>query len=511
MSPSFNLIEEPWIPCIRLDGALVELGLRETIAQAHDLREVLDNSPLVTVALHRLLLALLQRTFNPTSTESWTALWVKGYFPTESLSEYLSKWKNRFDLFHPESPFFQCMDQDTLDSSKQSSAKLAQELASGNNKTLFDHSLNDHPAPIHPSSAARLLIATQSFARGGGVSKPFNLSHAPSLGGLSCPLGGENLFRTLVLNLLIQRGDRPIPSTQSDLPTWERVGQWTPSRRPPRGYLDYLTWQSRRILLIPEENGFVRECHLLQGDALTGDQFLDPFMAYHKTDQGYLPIRFESDRQIWRDSTSLMIQFGDRNKPPENLLQLSDLVQRNLPGTRKQIDLWAVGMNSFQASVIFWRHERLPLPLAYLKDQDLADHLQELLDWSEKAGSLLRHALNILATILLSGGGEEARALDKKIVREKASAFPSWRHYWTNLELPFYEALASLPDDPEGTLEQWKETLRQATKDALEATTRTLDGSARSLRAAVEAEGLLHARMNKEMPKREEVSRVEPF
>lgn len=65
MTISFNLIDEPWIPCIRLDGKPDELSLRAVFAQAHQLREIRGDSPLETASLHRLLLAVLHRVFGP--------------------------------------------------------------------------------------------------------------------------------------------------------------------------------------------------------------------------------------------------------------------------------------------------------------------------------------------------------------------------------------------------------------------------------------------------------------
>ena len=32
----FNLIEKPFIPCVRLDGRSVEFGLRDVLAKAHE-------------------------------------------------------------------------------------------------------------------------------------------------------------------------------------------------------------------------------------------------------------------------------------------------------------------------------------------------------------------------------------------------------------------------------------------------------------------------------------------
>ena len=61
MTVSFNLTMQPWIPCLADNGMQVELSLSQCFAQAHELRELGGESPLVTVALYRLLLAILHR------------------------------------------------------------------------------------------------------------------------------------------------------------------------------------------------------------------------------------------------------------------------------------------------------------------------------------------------------------------------------------------------------------------------------------------------------------------
>ncbi len=76
MDSQFNLVDKPWIPCIRQDGQVVELSLRDTLAQAHTLRELGGESPLVTVALHRLLLAILHRVYGPQGYDAWHDLWT---------------------------------------------------------------------------------------------------------------------------------------------------------------------------------------------------------------------------------------------------------------------------------------------------------------------------------------------------------------------------------------------------------------------------------------------------
>jgi len=68
---------------------------------------------------------------------------------------------------------------------------------------------------------------------------------------------GANLFETLALNMVRVDGQAGEPfefDPAKDAPAWERE----PARaveRTPEGYLDLLTWQSRRILLFPNSDG----------------------------------------------------------------------------------------------------------------------------------------------------------------------------------------------------------------------------------------------------------------
>lgn len=77
--PHFNLVDEPWIPCLMLeDNTREELSLGGVFARSREIRELYDPSPLVTVSLHRLLLAILHRNFGPRNLDAWRDLWVRG-------------------------------------------------------------------------------------------------------------------------------------------------------------------------------------------------------------------------------------------------------------------------------------------------------------------------------------------------------------------------------------------------------------------------------------------------
>ena len=87
----FNLVDEKWIPClIAGEKSPQEFSLREVLVQAHEISEIFDNSPLVTISLHRLLLAILHRNFGPASFSKWKEL----------SNRYLS-WSDIFHALHP--------------------------------------------------------------------------------------------------------------------------------------------------------------------------------------------------------------------------------------------------------------------------------------------------------------------------------------------------------------------------------------------------------------------------
>src|SRR5437764_1023261 len=105
---SFDLVDEPWLLSVeRQSRRPVSLGLRDTLVRAHELRELVDPSPLVIAALHRLLLALLHRIVGPAGPDAWLDLWRAGCWEPGLIDNYPQRWRPRFDLFEPERPFYQ--------------------------------------------------------------------------------------------------------------------------------------------------------------------------------------------------------------------------------------------------------------------------------------------------------------------------------------------------------------------------------------------------------------------
>jgi CRISPR system Cascade subunit CasA len=504
MKATFDLVESPWVPCIRGDGTTVEVGLRDALVKAHELRELHGESPLVTAALHRLLLAMLHRVFGPASRREWADLWQGGRWPEQGVETYLGRWRQRFDLFHPTRPFYQAPGE-TVD--PWSLAGLVYEVASGDNPTLFDHHTRDDGISVTPARAARLLVAAQAFGLGGARNPKLKLyfTDAPCARGVVFLVQGDSLFETLALNLLRYPDDAVMGHQSDDRPAWEMDDPFAPPRSVPLGYLDYLTWQNRRILFTPpaaSNRPLVTETRVAPGLRLE-EGVLDPMKHYRQDkNRGPLMTRFREHRALWRDSAALF-QLGQAEYiPPRAFDWLASLVYRGYLDKSETRRYLALGMAADQARVDFYRSERMPLPLAYLRDQELVEYLEQAVDMAERAGRQLWGATRTLAALLLSpesdsGGGRQPAREDLHCM---TSQWAADRRYWSRLEIPFLETLESLPDEPDQSLERWRSTLRRTARGAFDELADNLGPTPRAFKAVVRASGQLAAGLAKALP-----------
>src|SRR5260370_17795729 len=107
--PSFNLLDEPWIPCAERAGGTPRLLLvGAVVAEGTRLAKIAGPSPAVTVSLYRLLLAILHRALDgPQSVEQWRSAWERGQWDLDRIEAYLQRWHDRFDLFDAQYPVYQ--------------------------------------------------------------------------------------------------------------------------------------------------------------------------------------------------------------------------------------------------------------------------------------------------------------------------------------------------------------------------------------------------------------------
>ena len=541
---SFNLVDEPWIPCLRdAHTPPVALSLREVFAQAPTLWQIADPSPVVTISLYRLLLAILHRSLRgPRDAQEWARISAAGRWDMAAIDAYLTTWRPRFDLFDAAHPFYQTPGLPT--NHADAATVLTNERASGRNAALlFDHTTSER-ATLTPAAAARALLAQHNFAVGGlirydSASEPIANKYvkmAPLLKAAICLAQGASLFETLLLNLVrySPADDQPFPFHGDDQAAWERDAPTAPGERIPDGYVDLLTWQSRRILLIPGVTAsggtLVERVVLMKGYQLSASferWTAETMLTYRKnTEAGvnkggdpWYALSLQSDRVVWRDSHTLLQTAPEVGVRPKTLSWLSSLMVQGYLDERRVLPLDVYGMIPDQADIEDWRHESLPLPLAVLNDNALVEGIGEAVALAESLGRLLTpYAVSLTATAgngkstIVSSPvavlaeellvGTSGRSADAKARERLVASFGAPIRYWARLDTPFRAFITALPHDratdaygqPQygrAARAAWTHQVEAALRDGFAQVVADLDTSARALRAVALAQSRL--------------------
>jgi len=512
METQFNLIDEAWLPCVRLDGKPVQVGLFEALAQAHALRELQGENPLATAALHRLLLAILHRNFGPQDAEAWFALWQAGRWDAGVLRTYFDRWRERFYLFDDHYPFYQSVD---AKSSAEPPTRLS--LTHAYNSTLFEHEAGGDSFAVPAARAAQWIVTMQ--ASGIGMGPPHHPHPAgPLVNSLLVLVQGRTLFETLAFNLLAydpQEG-KPTPHSEHgpDLPTWEydvNPFQPDPKRFYLPGYLGYLTFQVRTIRLYPTvEDGelVVRECTIAQGARWDNRAIEDPmktYLALKKKESGWIPYRLKEDRALWRDTGALFRIRGRDTadaayRPPRAFEWLAHHVEWGYLRKEQIFDYLALGLCNSNARLDFFRQERMPLPLAYFAEDNAAleEQLRTGLQAAEDIASALVKAGRELSRWVASPAGQ-AKWTDPgaKMVYDRLNLE---QYYWPRLEIAFREFVCALPHGPEDARAAWLQHVMRTARQAFDEAVRAVDDPLRGLKAATRARGTLEYGLAKALP-----------
>jgi CRISPR system Cascade subunit CasA len=522
---SFNLIDEKWIPCILPDGNRVELSIQEVFKTAPDIMEIFDPSPLVTVALHRLLLAILHRNFGPSDKYAWQQIWDNRIWDTNQIMAYLSKWHDRFDLFDKKHPFYQCasLPSNNLDShGKMTSlekplANMIHELAAGDNATLFDHTFEASPDIFTPAEAARSLITYQAFSVGGLITRlpgegPSS-DNAPLVKGAVILIKGKNLFQTLMLNFHVYNPDDAEPMEMiDDAPAWENNNDVRPETRRPKGYLDLLTWQSRRVKLIPEPKN--EELYVRYVIIMNGYQFPSDFSLYNKEtmlaykaigkpaihQSPWMPIVFQEDRALWRDSLSLFQSIQNINQRPKIITWLNDLVTHEIIPIYSTYNMTISGLVTSKAKILLWRHERIPIPLKYLRDEPLVNKLGQSLEITEETARTLENSIWNIAKEIIAPNTEKLNDNQKKNIKNLTNNMAVSRPYWANLGQSFNNLVLKLAEDntdeKSATLKWWASIIFKEAMDAFSTISDNLNRNGKWLKAIAIAQNDFEIKLN---------------
>lgn len=501
MTCHFNLIDEPWIPCQSVDGRSEFLGLSETFRRATEIRRIYDSSPLVTIALHRLLLAILYRTQAPEKPADWRSMQTGGW-NQELIDQYLQERHDWFDLFSEDHPFMQL--QGFIAKEPTPISKLAEEMAAGNNATLFDHSMDDKPVAVSPAVAAQRLVAAQCFALGSGG----GYKQASGVSGTLTLVMRDTLAATLAANCapksILAHGPFSLGTSASkDLPAWERSdASRFGGARVPDGPADLYAWSSRKVRLLPltapDGTTTIKTIYYGPGGELKWD-FRDPMKNWILLpNRGWVSISLKENRCLWHESYSLFNTFEFGNTNAQLCPAAALLAARDSDGVSTLCIVFGMLTKTGGGGVALWRQEHFALPVRLLQDEDVPAQIKQAISMADDVACIIRDNVLKFATEYLKG--EDGRNCDKKGAERMAKAVTRESDFWASLETPFHSFLSSLGGE-KPHFRDWQSTLRRQAVSAFEASVSGREQTARSLRAAVRARNKFDAQLNEILPK----------
>lgn len=502
---SFNVLDDAWIP-VKFKGAspTKELGIRQVLLKANEIIEVATDNPLETLSINRLILGFVASAFPELSElEVWIRCWEREKFDEPKLNSYLEKFSDRFDLFSATRPFYQHPNTEAKEYSPLTRLLLA--ASSGNNATLFSHDMDGLPCPMTPAEAARAIVSTQTTSLGGGVAKPFNLSHAPMVAGAMFWLRGtvkgkSSLFYALLMNLPPTEevwGNNPA----DDFSAWEPESPPIPQKRDAKGLRDLLTFQSRRLLLRKNENDEVDGVKYNQGSKLEALPFHDPHMTYREGKKDVLPLRLSVDKALWRDS-SIYLTFRSSDKAshaPRTFEWISQPEVKDHLGITDhdvfQADVF--GMISDKAKMEMWRRERVIVYPEIINNYDRWSLLENLIEIANKQERRLKDSTKAFASRLRFNKPLNTRLgdIERRERDDFVKSLSVENRYWPNLGVVFPNTLAKVAHSPLTHLEEIKESWVRETfnisQKALQSGLEPFAQDARSWQALAEAEIVL--------------------
>ena len=473
----FNLLQEPWVRVRLPDDRVQEVSLTDALVHAQDYADLAGEMPTQDAAMLRLLLAVLFTVFSrvdvngiPSPLEKsdnalarWRDLWQLGHFPEQPLRDYLTRWKDRFWLFHPGRPFWQVAE--AAIGTEYAAAKLNGEMSESSNKLrLFPLYSGDGKTALTYAQAARWLLYVNGYDDTSAKPKGKNL---PSVGaGWLGKIGflqaqGENLYETLMLNLTLLKDGQTC--WDENRPCWELDAPRSDERTEivcPDNPAQLLTLQSRRLLLhragdavdgfallggdfFPRENAFAEQMTIWRNAAKKNEPAV------------FVPRRHDPAKQFWREFPSVFCK-GDENVHRPGVVCWVERLQgriRLLDPRRKicfRISGVQYGDKDFFVNDAF--SDSLTFQAALLDELGKAwqRYIADEIDRCEQTAGLLGH----LAQDLAIAAGDK---------NDNVTA-PARAQFYFAVDAPFRQWLQSIDpenDDPEVAIPRWQAQARR--------------------------------------------------
>ncbi|MFJ5926527.1 type I-E CRISPR-associated protein Cse1/CasA [Kitasatospora sp. NPDC092948] len=442
--PEFDLTRRPWIPV--LDGTdHRHVNITDALTHAHRLH-LATTDPTERTVLLRLLAAVLDAATGTGTTARWDEQWNSPALDGAAITAYLEQHRDAFDLFHPERPFGQC---GLLAAVNRDTHALRAGSWSGTASTHFDWTQLGPARPLAAADAALALLVLQGVHPGGIQSghpgdprtkggKVYG-SH-PGL--LSCAthvmVEPEGAFLKDLLLMMTPPG----PRAEDDRPAWEQPpAPVTGREREPAGRLDLWTWPSRRVRLLPDDDGRVAALALHDGDRTadpgTAVRAADPCAAISPSGARF-DLRGRDGRGRDRGfeapwAAVLALPGTDRTAAAPAIAHLVAACERGTvdPATVLALRFHRVEhTTAHRAAISAVLAPLLPLgPAAHLADPAVRD---QLLAAARRAAGL-RHRIHKLAEDARLPGGDRVDLAADPGVRT------AWNRYLHDLDRPGFD------------------------------------------------------------------------
>lgn len=365
------------------NGETQKAGLRYLLAHAHELTDICGRTQTGRVALLRLCVAFLEDVYRPKTLKDRRQMLKRGCFDMALVEAYVSECNKdgpRFDLDDAEHPFMQmALDPEIDEGAEKPVSNLFFDRPAGNAHIHFDHRPIE-AAFADASDAFEGMLETYLFCTAGAQLYPSGINNTPPV---FCIIRGNNLFETLVLNMVSERELGNIPFGEGMVP-WRLERSIVPKETVASvSYLEAMTWQPRRLTLAFDDDGMVRKIYLQQGKNFTGDgRWRDPWVPFRRMkDGGMTSIKPELGRRLWRDAGSVLSTLGNESLVPVPIMNVVG-VWENIPNGIVPIE--ATGMITNQAAILGAAHEMLRIPEVLLEDEDKAGRFREWIALSEE-------------------------------------------------------------------------------------------------------------------------------
>lgn len=464
---TFNLLDEAWIPSQLHDGSIIQMSLRTVFEQSTEINRVMGETPLQTVSIYRLLLAIFWRAhvdhgelLDSSPTQWWAKMFAAASSESTSSScvqpvqAYCDTVAARFDLLDPVRPFMQVADLQKPDKSYSGIDRLVVDAESSYFSTRAGTGLDS----LSFAEAARWLLVINAYDYAG--IKPGVIDDERVKGGKSYPIGpgwagqtgqivihGQNLAQTLLLNTPASLISSAVENTE-DLAFWEQ-DEILPIPKSvdeqfPTGPCNVLTWPSRRVRLHTDGQQVVGVLVTNGYKIVNKNQHADPLTGYRysknqssKAMDVFMPMEHDSDLTLWRGVQALLSRQGvgpelakglQPNKPAANVSWLQQLHNNELVDSQTvNIELVGVSYGPQQSSIVDVFSSTIPMNLKVLMEQDTAwaNHIvHTTLGTMDAATELGRFAGNLLAA---GGGSYEFNAdIKRKMLHALEAHFTQW-------------------------------------------------------------------------------------